>query len=333
MRRISFFFICLLLLSACDAFLGPAGKTKNSSKPSFAGGKGTLSTPYQIGSPNHLQNIKKCLDCHYVQKRDIDLTYFSLNQEQGWKPITNFSGSYNGQNYKIKGLSIKRNNDDSTMPLGLFGVVKNAQLSFIILENPMIFGNSNTQSIGALVGQIKGENPTTIHRCQVKEVILIGQDNLGGLVGEVNENDPSSPTLLMLNESFVENGFMIGKENIGGLVGFINNDTITNSYANNISLQGQESIGGLIGFLNGNGNIANSYAACPISGEDKLGGLVGEIFTSANITQSYYDKTISGQSDNKGEPKDTAQMQNPDTFDSWDNNIWSFPPNSYPILK
>ena len=91
----------------------------------FAGGDGTEENPYLVATPDHLNNVRNHLDCHFRQIADIDMSSVS-----NWKPIGNgtslygatmmhelpdlpydpFLGSFDGNNYRIYNLTIKDSN-------------------------------------------------------------------------------------------------------------------------------------------------------------------------------------------------------------------------------
>jgi len=76
----------------------------------FAGGTGDPGDPYQVAMAEHLNNVRNYLSSHFIQTADIDLDVSPYNEGNGWEPIgtsaNQFSGSYNGQQYKISNLFI-----------------------------------------------------------------------------------------------------------------------------------------------------------------------------------------------------------------------------------
>jgi len=89
----------------------------------FSGGDGLPENPWQIATPEHLDDIRNHLDGHFIQVGDID-----LSEIQNWEPIGEwawnpFTGSYDGNGYKIKNLAINRPDDGD---IGLFGYTSSA---------------------------------------------------------------------------------------------------------------------------------------------------------------------------------------------------------------
>ena len=291
-------------------------------EPEFAGGTGTILDPYQVATAKHLDNVRNHLSSHFIQTANIDLGVAPWNVGEGWKPIWKketsipslaFKGSYNGNFYKITGLTINRPEVDHQ---GLFGVVySTGHLANIGLENINIEGDSR---IGGLVA----ENSGTIEKCyatgSVSGIVLVG-----GLVGF---------NTATITESY-SNTIVKGKGSpTGGLAGS-NIGTIMNSYATG-SVDGMPNIGGLVG-TNVDGIIKNSYATGLSSGVGlNRGGLIG-VKSQGTFSNSYFDKDVTIVRD-ESEGRTTQEMTTKSTFTNWDfDTIWSIngSPASYPYLK
>jgi len=120
----------------------------------FGGGNGTSDDPWQIQTAEHLNNVRNYLgyanrDNYFKLMNDIDLS--SYQSGAGWAPIgyyvNLFYGKFEGNNQKITGLRINRNDSDNN---GLFGILGTG-------------------------GEIKNLG--------VVDVIITGVDRCGGLVG------------------------------------------------------------------------------------------------------------------------------------------------------
>jgi len=96
-------------------------------------GDGTVANPYQIHSLLDLQwlsEMSSSWDKHFIQTADIDASSASdLDEGAGFIPIgnhdSNFTGSYNGNDYTIYNLYINRLADNY---IGLFGRTNTADL-------------------------------------------------------------------------------------------------------------------------------------------------------------------------------------------------------------
>ena len=81
-------------------------------------GSGTEADPYIITTPAELQSIRDDLSAHYKLGNDIDMSSFS------WSKISSFSGSLNGNGYKISNLQLTLTNHGGFIEL-TNGYIKN----------------------------------------------------------------------------------------------------------------------------------------------------------------------------------------------------------------
>ena len=157
----------------------------------LGGGFGTESNPYKIATASHLDSVRYFMDAHFIQVADIDMNVAPFNQNTGWNPIgTNgsgneFSGTYDGNGFKISSLFIDRSSSNF---IGLFGATHDAILKNIALENADITGDEYT---GALVGINYSEI-----RNSYSTGTVTGYNHTGGLVG-ANENYNGSNGLVI----------------------------------------------------------------------------------------------------------------------------------------
>ncbi len=264
----------------------------------FAGGKGTLSDPYQIETAEQLNAIRNYLNANFVQIEDINLDASPWNENEGWVPIGSYSnpfrGTFDGDNYNITGLTINRPTERYQ---GLFGVTNTgASLSNIKMESPDILAD---EYIGSLVG-INGAN---IINCSAINVDIKGDESyVGGLLGQ--------------NTGAISNSFTTGMvkadySTVGGLIGYNYNNvglgyiaSVQNCYSEaNVSYymitnNELESAGGLVGYNSG-GTISDSYAIGDVTAHESAGGLVGENFQGI-ISNCFALGNVIGVSDYNG---------------------------------
>ncbi|TDF90584.1 cadherin-like beta sandwich domain-containing protein [Paenibacillus piri] len=252
-------------------------------------GEGTESNPYIVKTPTHLNFIRNNLSVYYKLGADIDLTGYDYGDGKGWLPIGNssdkFSGSFDGNGYVIKGLTINRPDLDH---VGLFSYSNSAVYKNVRLEGVDIKGKSY---VGGLVSYMGG-NGTILNSCVTGTAT--GSSYVGGLVG-AGQRSPISNSCANVK--------VAGNQNVGGLTGYLDFSgstagKITNSYSVG-EVTGSSSFGGLVG-----GYMAGS--------------------TAYSITNSYWDTNTSKQSVSAfGTGKTTAEMKRKDTYAGWDfNNIW-----------
>ncbi|MFS1517189.1 hypothetical protein V1503_12100 [Bacillus sp. SCS-151] len=244
-------------------------------------GSGTIDSPYLIYSVEGLKGISNELGAHYKLMNDIDLT------GEEWTPIgtnsTTFTGTLDGNGYKIHNLVIDQSSTDY---IGLFGYTSNTTVTNLELSDVQITGRNN---VGSLIGYTAG---TTI----IENVKLTGNStvngasNVGGLVGN------GSGTLTTENVKLTENSTVHGANNVGGLFGSTNTGTLNKSYALGTVTASGNAVGGLIG-SNIRMYVNESYSTSNVSGEDYVGGLIGQIPNQSyniDITNNYALGDVSG---------------------------------------
>ena len=313
----------------------------------YSGGNGTEVDPYQIATKQDLLDLganTDDYDKHFIMTTDIDLTgeaftaaviapdIISGYDYQG----TEFSGTFDGNKYIIKKLSI---NGGYNHYLGLFGKTSSsARILELGVENFSVTSGDEAENLGGLVGDNRG----IIIRCYTIGVVA-GDCSLGGLVGHNGGTIISSYTygsVTGVNDSAY----------LGGFVGDNDEGIITCCYANNSVIGGEYSfgLGGLAGY--NDGTIVSCYSTGSVTvGENSVdfGGLVGGN-TIGILNACFWDVQRSGvgaAGDNNcgAIGKTTTEMQTLSTFidASWDfvnetangsEDIWQMPAGDYPRL-
>ncbi len=197
----------------------------------------------------------------------------------GFDPINTFTGSFNGDGYKISFLYINR---PSEFSIGLFGSISKAHIVNIGFENVDITGSGY---VGGIAG--RSRNNSFISHVFVEGSVQAINSDVGGLVG-YNYNNSS------ISNSYTK-GTVEGHSMVGGLVGYnYNNSSISNSYSL-AQVEGEYTyVGGLVGRNEKDASIINSYAMGNVSGgvifgfySNYIGGLVGRNNNGASIINSY----------------------------------------------
>lgn len=307
-------------------------------EPADITGLGTLASPFIIYNFDGLKKIgtgKYSLSSQYRLGADIDASptqNSSYEAGKGWKPISTFTGIFDGYGYKISNLKIYRIFEDYC---GLFGNVgQNGILRNVALENVNIRGKSYT---GGLVGKTYASR---IEKCYVKGII-VGSSSTGGLVGW-SSGEMGHGSIIV--QSFAT-GSVTGGAMVGGLIGQTWYSVVRETYST-CTVDGSERVGGLVGTVANLTNVDNSYATGQLTATyDTIGGLVGSTWNYVEIANCYYDKETTGMSDTgKGNPRTTLQMQQgtqnstvggESMYTGWDwPDYWKFTPDTeYPILK
>jgi len=236
----------------------------------WSNGTGTSDDPFLVGDITALKKVGTgtdgwTLDKHYKQTEDINLS------GTAWTPIgnyTDFTGSYNGNNKKIIGLSI---NAAAGSPgnYGLFRIISTGgKVENVILYNVSI--DTEDESPSSSTGGIAGTNKGTINKCIVTGYIS-GRFFVGGIAG-VNEG-----TITNCGSS----ADVSGTEEVGGVVGD-NYSIVEKCYATG-NVLGNKKVGGVVGHnrssLSPVTKVINCYATGNVTGNDSwsenVGGVVG----------------------------------------------------------
>ncbi|WP_066020437.1 MULTISPECIES: fibronectin type III domain-containing protein [Clostridium] len=267
-----------------------------------AKGKGTAEDPYIITTVEQLENMKYDLTAHYKLGNDIDLSGVD------WTPIGNsnaqFTGSFDGDGYSIKNLSMNKGNTDAC---GFFGYVGgSAEIKNVVMKNTNILAGDY---VGALAANVSGKS--VIDNCIVIDGNIEGGGYVGSLVGAasgLNISNSSSTARVIGTKDYV--GGLIGSLSngnitncytegdvssdgnyVGGLAGSIKGN-ITGSYSNgNVTSNSANNVGGLTGYLNG--QVSQCYSTGTIKGVKNIGGLVG-YSDSSTIQDSFNLGDVSG---------------------------------------
>lgn len=245
----------------------------------FENGNGTKEAPFEIATSEELDQIRNFSASHFIQTADIDLGGADpeadfYNDGQGWLPIQNFSGSYNGKHQMISNLYINRGG----IYIGLFGRTgaSSARLDSLILRDVMVTGNDY---VGGLVG--RADQIESISACQVTGEVNSTGSRTGGLIGQSRTS--------ILNCSF--EGQVSGEGYyIGGLIGDQSEGTVSQSSAKGTVQGMSNNVGGLIGSTNNRATVTQCFFEGDVSGQDDVGGLIGS--SRGNVLSCYVASAV-----------------------------------------
>lgn len=270
---------CLIFLMCFSlATVGLFGSQITAYASDFTTGDGSETNPWQISTPEELNNLRNYLGSDYLNKHfalvnDIDLSAYlgeggaGYNDGAGWIPIGDWSyenafyGDFNGNGHTISGLFMDWSSagDNSA---GLFGGIIGASVRNLVLSNVDVSG---PYDIGALAGYAELST--------IENVVVSGT-----VTGTISNNEAES-------------------ERIGGLVGELYTGcSVTNAHSSALVVGTEYSydIGGLVGYSHTENSIANSSASGSVSGGTWIGGLVGESAGNSIITGSHAEGHVSG---------------------------------------
>lgn len=265
----------------------------------FAGGDGSVQTPYLINSASSLDAVRYYSDKCFRLSSDIDMGSATgtggdyYYEGKGFIPIP-FSGIFDGNGKTISNMNMDRM-DDQTY-IGLFGI-NYGTITNLTVENHHI-SYENTKNKSVAIGAIAGQNEGIIFNCVNKSTVTFKQSGsiaspnnyyLGGITGKNSGTIEKCANLGSVNAI---GGFSSSRSSIGGLAGHNNQGVIRTSYNDvSISMPPLEPnnyviLGGIAG--SSDGTIEDCYNTKAIgSGYGILGNDVSEWYAPTNTARSY----------------------------------------------
>ncbi len=274
--------------------------------------------PYLVYTAKALDDVRNDLSGHYKQMADIDLSpyIFANYADEGWLPIgtdtVSFSGSYDGNNFKISNLTIERSDTDycglfcsltgtldkinlekvkifsKDISGGLVGMVKDGIIQNCTISTPKFNGSNK---IGGLAGVVQGG---TINNSKVTKVSVSGNSYISGFIGELKGGS--------IDHCSVDGGNITSYNGTaGGLIAYsaTSGTTITNCNTKLETITTYQTAGGLIGEAYSatvekcNAEITEQIKATysGMDGTNYLGGLIGSISGSNTTVKNCTAKT------------------------------------------
>ncbi|THE63272.1 hypothetical protein D8Y22_19095 [Salinadaptatus halalkaliphilus] len=289
-------------------------------------GSGTESDPYEISNARELQAMNQDLSGHYVLVDDVNASGTAeWNDGKGFDPVGTadddsgpdpamFSGSLDGRNHSITGLSINRSDEPF---VGLFGAADTTTIRDLSLTNVDIRGASEedvgeSTATGGLVGLSGNLTVSSVH---VSGAIKTGY-SAGGVVGSNYGGYYSDGPILDLNDVTSEVSVTTSTDDLGsasgGVIGFWGGPvTISNSRTSGDVLARGDHVGGFAGWIGTTwdevelSTISNVSATGNVtpSGSGSIGyagGLVGTVYNAAIDNASVTGDVKSGGGDRAG---------------------------------
>jgi len=284
----------------------------------YGGGDGTADDPYQIWTPEQMNDIGVNIgdwDKHFRLMADIDMSGFDGKDGRSAYnligPNTDpstwdydqyaipFTGTFDGNGHTISHLTISGRGYT-----GLFCYLDpSAEVRDLGVVDVNITGVG--RAVGGLAGYTRG---ALVTRCYSTGVVSSTGTAVGGLVG--------------YNRGYMTHCFSEAKVHgtsysVGGLVGE-SWGTITGCYSNGAVSGTGMWVGGLVG---GNySSVTQCYSTGAVSGSSDVGGLVGLSSGGigrgdSGVTSSFWNTVTSGQTMSAGGTgKTTAEMRTAVTF-------------------
>ena len=216
-----------------------------------------------------------------------------------WKQIGKFVAIFNGNDYSIKGVYVKQEENFA-------GLIKSANIiKNLTIKDSYVEG---TNCMGGITGMAN-----TMENCHNENTTIIQQEGnyyaVGGVVGQINKNGNIS------NCSNTGNIFANGNNSTygsacGGIVGYALNGSIVDNCYNRGEINGKGSyVGGITGSEQPNSIVKNCYNLGEINGEENyVGGITGACFSK--VENSYNVGKIKGVEQVGGIIGATGEVEN-----------------------
>lgn len=301
----------------------------------FQGGDGTKENPYLIATQKQLDNVRNCSDLHFKLVRDIvfnpDKDFQEngdfYNDGDGWMPILEFTGFFDGNGHFIENLYAY--SADESIPVGLFGINKGQ-----ITSLGMISGSIT--SILHYAGGIVGINYGYIGKCYNRSYVA-SMDRAGGITG-LNGDMTHREALI---EECYNSGNIVSLDNssyCGGIAGENMGGSITNCF-NIGSITELYYSGGVLGY-NYAGTLCNCYNIGDVT-NNSSGNVSKKVLGNYNVFGGFdFDNNyrLGDEHFDYGDAKQrtTYELRNEQTFLDWDfASVWTMGGNvcyPYPEL-
>lgn len=272
MKKSTLLFAALMLVVSLNAKVHP-----------FAGGNGTVESPYEIKTAVQLDSVRNYMEDHFILMNDIDLSteypvWLPLGKTENAEKLTSFvafNGTFDGQGHVISGIKIIY----TGTYVGFFAVVGGT------IKNLGVKGTVNAEgaSVGLLAGYLGQSTVSIIENCFAEGTVVATLEGTAGGAGvllgtqtkvnSVVRNCYSAGSVTNLKQPYT--GGICGRAaQAGGMV--------TNCYST-AKVVGQNYVGGVIGRINGN-NVNYNYSTGEVEGNEYVGGVAGEIYSNSTTS-------------------------------------------------
>ena len=310
---------------------GAVSPQSESSESRELTGSGATYDPYQIATADDLLefadkvNKQDQTSAWAELTADIDLSEICSEEEgDSWTPIGNedhlYTGTFDGQNFKISGLYINSSTADDQ---GLFGYVGTGGTVKDLTVSGSVKGDDY---VGGVVGYNDEGRVENCHNIGS----VSGERYVGGVVGY---ND----------EGRVKNCHNIGEvsgDRVGGVVGYNNGGTVENCYNTGTVTGTYDYVGGVVGYNYSGGSVTNCYNTGTVTGTDDyvggVGGVVGYNHSGGSVTGCYFlqQGELQGIGDGSGTTGATAVTTLDELCKNFKSDPWTISDTlKRPVLK
>lgn len=264
----------------------------------FAGGSGTEADPFLISSADQLKAFRDSVNAGttYSDKYIQLTTDINLNNEK-WLPIgekagDKFSGTFDGRNHIIEGLSITATPEIGTKATfdgyaGFFGAINGGTV-----KNLSVYGSVSGKNVAGVVARVDGNS--SVKNCHNHANVTATSDGKAG--GVICLTNTATISVQDCTNSGTVSG---GKGGTAGIIGYANAGVTISGCKNNGNIGDANSkySGGIVGYVTGD-NSSQSITNCTNSGIivafEECGGIVGIITGTQNVSDCTNTQSVNG---------------------------------------
>ena len=241
-----------------------------------------ITNTYTVANADGLQTVLEGVatgetpaDANIVLGGDIDLNDVVLSRaavKSNWVPVGTsekpFTGTFDGNGYTIKNLSIVENEaKEGKAHIGFFGYAKDATIKNVTFENvylniPCLDIDHSQGHIGAVAGTLEGTS--TIENVTVKGLIQIeatpsanGASRVAVVVGG---NSYANVTIKNVHVVASEGSYLKANNNTGAIAGQLQGKTLYENCSSNIDVTVNKFFaGGIVGLAGTNDTFINCH--------------------------------------------------------------------------
>ena len=294
-------------------------------------GAGTEADPYLIANGADLAFFAANAVAGASYKLTADIVWATAPTATNWTPITNFSGTFDGNGYSISGLYAV-----GTTEVGFIGnTTASAVIKNLTIKDSYFEGDSIVSGFVAFVTPGTPDAPAyiTIENCvNFAELVINKKDgNSGGILGEILTTAKKENLVVANISKCVNYGNVTSKTGnayIGGVVGRLSGSATISECANFGTVTGASAIvGGVLGQLSWNGADDARYS---ILVENCLNaGAVNGTHVSGGVAARAYELVTFKNCVNLGQLTVTKDDSNANRFGAIESNTLSTLENNY----
>ncbi len=159
----------------------------------------------------------------YIQTADIDFDEETIEVSELSRMIENFTGTYNGDGYKITGFDVSIN--ASANPVGIFGNIKGGTVKNLTLENCTVSSTDTTVGTGLVAGAVT-EGGTIENVNVISATVTASTGPVGGAVGTVEGENSTVKNVSVSGTETGKTTVVATTGSAGGLIGTVTTDNV-----------------------------------------------------------------------------------------------------------